>query len=104
MNVVPGRQFKKKIAKLPKKIKAALKERLELFMENPYHPVLNNHLLHGKERIYRSITITGDYRLIYDTKSTINRSPALLIVIRTAISTTDSFLSKEAPTKFFIAA
>ena len=66
MIVISSRQFKKKVTKLPKNIRAALKERLRLFLENPHHPVLNNHPLHGSLRNYRSINITGDYRMVFE--------------------------------------
>jgi len=66
MIVVSSRQFDKAVARLPSKIKNSLKERLEVFMVNPYADILNNHQLHGSLKHYRSINITGDYRLIYE--------------------------------------
>lgn len=60
------RHFQKKTAKLPTKIKRALSERLRLFARDPFHTLLNNHALHGSLRSYRSINITGDWRLIYE--------------------------------------
>jgi len=62
--------FEKKAGKLDKKIKLALAERLEFFTHNPFHPLLNNHALHGKRKSERSINITGDYRLIYEVVGT----------------------------------
>ena len=59
-------KFQKKVAKLPKKLKLILAERLLLFAGNPFNVLLNNHSLHGSLRSYRSINITGDYRLIYE--------------------------------------
>ena len=35
-------------------------------MDEPKNIVLNNHALNGKYGGYRSINITGDYRLIYE--------------------------------------
>ena len=58
--------FKKTIRRLPPKIKQALAERLRLFAEMPHHPLLNNHPLTGSWRGYRSINITGDWRIIYE--------------------------------------
>ncbi|MDE1975028.1 MAG: type II toxin-antitoxin system mRNA interferase toxin, RelE/StbE family [Patescibacteria group bacterium] len=66
MLVVSSRNFSKAAARLPSKVKAVLKNRLEMFMSDPYASVLNNHRLHGSMRHYRSINITGDYRLIYE--------------------------------------
>ena len=66
MIVIPSNHFKKKVAKLSKKIKITLAERIQLFMSEPHHITLNNHPLHGSLRSYRSINITGDYRLIYE--------------------------------------
>ncbi|MCR4334546.1 MAG: type II toxin-antitoxin system mRNA interferase toxin, RelE/StbE family [Patescibacteria group bacterium] len=66
MIVIPSRHFEKKVAKLSKKIKIALAERISLFISEPHHITLNNHQLHGSLRSYRSINVTGDYRLIYE--------------------------------------
>lgn len=66
MIFVRTEKFKKKAAKLPKKVRRMLGERLRLFANNPFNTLLNNHALHGSIRSYRSINITGDYRLIYE--------------------------------------
>lgn len=54
------------MAKLPPKILESLRERLELFKVDPFAEILNNHKLHGSLRHFRSINITGDYRLFYE--------------------------------------
>ncbi len=59
-------KFQKKVKKLPKKLKHILEERLLLLAGDPFHTLLNNHALHGSLRSYRSINITGDYRLVYE--------------------------------------
>lgn len=66
MIVLRTPQFTKKQLKLPSRIRVALAERLDVFMKEPFHPLLNNHALHGEKEPYRSINITGDYRLIYE--------------------------------------
>lgn len=66
MITVPSKKFKKASKKLSKEIKNALKERLKIFTGDPFHPILNNHALQGSMRRYRSINITGDYRVIYE--------------------------------------
>ncbi|MCR4328555.1 MAG: type II toxin-antitoxin system mRNA interferase toxin, RelE/StbE family [Patescibacteria group bacterium] len=62
----PSNQFKKKAEKLPKKIQQALVDHLRLFSSDPFNVLLNNHLIHGSMRSYRSINVTGDWRLIYE--------------------------------------
>lgn len=59
------RDFDKQYKKLKVSEKKKTQERLLLFLQNPYHPVLNNHPLKGKYLDYRSINITGDLRAIY---------------------------------------
>ena len=66
MIVIRTKSFFKKALKLPVKIKHALAERLQIFMQDPFSPVLNNHGLQGSKSKYRSVNITGDYRLIYE--------------------------------------
>jgi len=64
--VFTTRNFEKAVAKLPAKIVEAYKERFMIFMINPHDPILNDHKLGGQLRGYKSINITGDYRLIYE--------------------------------------
>lgn len=66
MIVIRTKQFSKKAKKLPIRLKRALAERIHLFMADPFSPLLCNHALQGSKRGYRSINITGDYRLIYE--------------------------------------
>lgn len=68
MLIIYNHGFKKALEKLPPKIKITFKERLDLFIVNPYAEVLNNHRLHGQFRHYRSINITSNYRLIFEEK------------------------------------
>lgn len=63
---IPTSSFKKKTDKLPKKIRRALAERLRLFVQEPFHPLLDNHKLAGDRKHQRSINITGDWRLIFE--------------------------------------
>ncbi|MBI2635437.1 MAG: hypothetical protein HYW79_02735 [Parcubacteria group bacterium] len=39
---------------------------MRLFVEDPYHPVLNNHALKERYQGYRSIDITGDLRALFE--------------------------------------
>jgi len=66
MIVIRTKHFSKAVTKLPATVKRALAERLKLFMEDPFNRLLNNHALNGNMQTYRSINITGDYRLIYE--------------------------------------
>lgn len=66
MLIIFNRSFEKALAKLPLKIRVAFKERLDLFVVNPYAEILRNHRLHGDLKHYRSINITGDYRLVFE--------------------------------------
>ena len=62
-------EFSRGFRKAAKRLKASqgrqLLLRLNLFKEQPNHPQLNNHALHGKMKGYYSINITGDFRAIY---------------------------------------
>ncbi|OGD25820.1 hypothetical protein A2819_02150 [Candidatus Azambacteria bacterium RIFCSPHIGHO2_01_FULL_40_24] len=60
------KDFKKDLYKLSQKQREQFYERLLIFSENPFHPILNNHELHGKLKGQHSINITGDIRAIYE--------------------------------------
>lgn len=60
------RGFKKQFQKLPVGIQKKFWERLELWQEQPLHPLLNHHVLEGKLAGMHSINISGDVRAIYD--------------------------------------
>jgi len=65
MRIFLHRNFEKKYIKLSIGQKRKFLERRNLFTENIYHPLLNNHALKGKYNRYRSINIAGDLRVIY---------------------------------------
>lgn len=65
MIVIYHRDFKKDYRKLPKKIIKRFEERILLFVNDEFNPVLNNHSLKGKYSSYRSINVTGDLRAVY---------------------------------------
>ena len=65
MQVARHPQFEKRLAGLSPSIRKALASRLELFIEDSRHPLLNDHSLSGERLGFRSINITGDWRLIY---------------------------------------
>ena len=66
MKIIPSKKFSKKVIKLPEPIQKALIQRLGIFIEDRFSSILNNHPLQGNKKQYRSINITGDYRLIYE--------------------------------------
>jgi len=65
MEIILHRNFEKKFIKRPPKIQEAFKNRRDLFLKNPFHPLLNNHPLSGNKKGQWSINITGDWRAIY---------------------------------------
>ena len=42
------------------------KERLKFFIEDHTNPLLKDHSLKGKQSRYRSFSVTGDIRVIYE--------------------------------------
>ena len=77
MQVVFHKNFKKQTKKF-KTLKTKIEQRLFLFMQDPFNPILNNHPLIGKYKGYRSINITADYRAVYES---INDDLALFVTL-----------------------
>ena len=65
MIIILHRNFEKKFIKLTPKLKEQFKERRNIFLEDPSHPLLNNHQLTGDRIGQWSINITGDWRAVY---------------------------------------
>ena len=65
MKIRLHKRFQKRISTLRSNEKKRLIERLTLFIEDEFNPLLANHLLHGKYKGYRSINIGGDLRAVY---------------------------------------
>ena len=63
------KNFKKQFEKLPVKIQNKFEERLVLFFQNQFHPILSNHSLSGEYEGCRSINVTGDIRAIFYVKN-----------------------------------
>ncbi len=59
------KDFIKDSKRLTVQQKGKLTERLKLFGQNEFDPILNNHSLRGKYLGCRSINITGDLRAVY---------------------------------------
>ena len=65
MRIHLHKNFEKPYSKLSPAIKEKFKERRNLFMNNPFNPILNNHSVDKAYPGCRSINITGDYRVIF---------------------------------------
>lgn len=53
------------ISKVPRKIQEKFYIRLEIFVSDINHPLLNNHSVEKAYPNCRSINVTGDYRAIF---------------------------------------
>ena len=60
-----SRTFIKSFKKCSSGIKNSFAEKILLFSQNKFHPQLSNHALHGKFSMFRSINISGDWRVIF---------------------------------------
>ncbi|MBI2038341.1 MAG: type II toxin-antitoxin system RelE/ParE family toxin [Candidatus Nealsonbacteria bacterium] len=58
-------QFRKSFLFLPADIRDKAKEKVKIFRENPFHPSLDTHKLHGKLKDKWSFCIKGQYRIIF---------------------------------------
>ncbi len=65
MRIEYSHKFIREFKKCPVKIKSAFFKRQELFINERYSLILNNHPLSGEYKNYRSINITGDWRAIF---------------------------------------
>ena len=65
MRILTHRNFEKAYVKLCVEEKDRFKERINIFLNNPFYYSLNNHALKGKYSGYRSINIGGDLRAIF---------------------------------------
>ncbi|NQT50102.1 type II toxin-antitoxin system mRNA interferase toxin, RelE/StbE family [Candidatus Kuenenbacteria bacterium] len=64
------KNFNRQYKKLNASQKLKTKQRIKIFLDDPFNPILNNHPLKGKYTDYRSINITGDLRAIYKNLNT----------------------------------
>jgi addiction module RelE/StbE family toxin len=65
MKIFYHRHFKKSFKRLSSKIQNRFFERLQVFLQNPLDPSLNNHALSGEYASFRSLNITGDMRALF---------------------------------------
>ena len=65
MHYSTSKKFAKQFSRLSRVLQTKALIRFELFINDPYASILNNHLLKGEWRECRSINITADIRAIY---------------------------------------
>ena len=65
MRFLYSERFCKQIEKLSVKTQTRARERLELFRDDSFSPILKNHKLHGPLQGLRTINVTGDVRIVY---------------------------------------
>jgi len=63
MRIFVSSKFKRKYKKLTKSVKTRAKTRERIFKANIFHPSLQTHKLHGKERKCWSYSIDNIYRI-----------------------------------------
>lgn len=78
MEVGFHKHFKRQFDKLPKKNQEHFYKKLDIFITNPFNPILNNHQLSGNMKNMRSINVSGDIRAIYEQ---IGKDKALFLMI-----------------------
>lgn len=61
-----SKKFIKEIKKLPKEIFDLAVKKEEIFRINPIHPSLRLHELHGKFKGIWTISLTNNYRIIFE--------------------------------------
>ncbi len=65
MEIKFHKNFKKKFKKIPVKIQEQFYERLDLFLQDKFDKMLNNHSVDNAFPNCRSINVSGDYRAIF---------------------------------------
>lgn len=68
MKIKLHKDFLKHYPRLRANEKKKFQERRDLFLQDEFNPILNNHALKGSYIGYRSINITGDLRVIFKKK------------------------------------
>jgi addiction module RelE/StbE family toxin len=68
MKIAYHPKFIRQYNKLPEDLKIEIKEKIALFEQNPLHPSLKNHKLHGKLKAFQAFSVNYSYRILYVTK------------------------------------
>jgi len=69
MEVIYHRKFLRMYGKVPSKVQMKFENRVSIFHKTPFDKRLRNHPLTGGWSGFRSIDITGDWRVIYVERS-----------------------------------
>ena len=67
MEIIYRKKFKKAFRKHSKKVQDKFFEKIEVFQNDQFHYLLNNHALKGEFEGVRSFDATGDIRVHYIT-------------------------------------
>lgn len=65
MQLLFHKDFLKRLKKLQPQDRERLRNKLQIFREQPHHPILRNHSLHGSYVGFHSIDIKPDLRAVY---------------------------------------
>ena len=65
-NIYFSKKFIKELKKLPKGVIEIAIKKENIFRDNPLHPSLRLHELHGKFKGIWSISLSGNYRIIFE--------------------------------------
>lgn len=68
-NIYYAGNFVKRFKKLPLEIKKLADNKVQLFRNNPLHPSLRLHMLSGKFSGIWSISISKNYRIIFEMRT-----------------------------------
>jgi mRNA-degrading endonuclease YafQ of YafQ-DinJ toxin-antitoxin module len=63
MKIYTTAYFRKKLKKIPVNIKKKMIRREQIFITNPFYPILDTHKLHGKLKEELSYSIDDSYRI-----------------------------------------
>lgn len=61
-----SKKFIKELKKIPKEIYEIAVKKERIFRKNPLHPSLRLHVLHRKFRGIWSISLSGNYRIVFE--------------------------------------
>jgi mRNA-degrading endonuclease YafQ of YafQ-DinJ toxin-antitoxin module len=67
MEIIYRKKFKKAFKKQSKKVQDKFFERIEIFQNDQFNHLLNNHVLGGEFEGVRSFDVTGDIRVHFIT-------------------------------------
>ena len=62
----PSTAFKRQLKRVPSDVVKKLRKVIEQMEIDEFAPLLHNHKLKGEYSDYRSVNITGDWRLMYE--------------------------------------